>query len=143
MKKLFQLVAVTMLVLGLLTSCGDNTQESTFTEVNQLEGVAFEVVEGTVKSSRAEFTLTNDTEEAIDYGTGEFHFEEMVDGEWQEFVGTASAVWSEDNTDSLAAQDSISYPLSWKNLVGSVEKGGTYRMIIKVNGEPVAAEFTR
>lgn len=125
-----------------LTACGGAGDTGTaYSEVNVEEGITLTLKEDTLKSSRATFILTNDTEEAVGYSTNEYHFEQMNDGQWNEFPGTAESNWG-DETSALEAGETIELSYNWKTFCGSTTKGVQYRLIIMVNDSPVAAEFT-
>jgi hypothetical protein len=138
-KSLAFLISIFMIFL---TACGGAPNEGTaYTEVNVEEGITLTLKEDTLKSSRATFILTNDTEEAVKYSTNEYHFEQMNDGQWKEFAGTAESNWS-DETSVLEAGETIELSYNWKTFCGATTEGTQYRLIILVNGSPVAAEFT-
>lgn len=138
-KKLMVFLAVLMVFL---VGCGSNNNGGTaYTEVNVEDGIKFSLNDDTLKSSRATFTLTNETEAAVNYSTHEYHFEQMKDGQWQEFTGTAQSDW-EKETSVLEAGDAVELSYDWKTLCGSTAKNMQYRLIILVNDSPVAAEFT-
>ncbi len=134
MKRVWILLA---LVIMTLTGCGSN--DTQFAEVNQYEGVSMSLIEDTLKSTQATFLLTNNTDHEISYRDA-YHLEEKnSDGEWEEFVGTASATWS-DKTIAVAAGEAMELPINWKNLCGGISKG-EYRMIIEVDDHGIATEF--
>lgn len=138
MKKMVPIIfAICMLFL---TACG--TDSSTiYTEVNTIEGVSLTLDEATQKSAKATFILTNDSTEDVEYTVSEYHMEQWKDDQWVEFTGTAESAWSSETT-TLAAGEAVSLPIDWKTLCGSTSSGNNYRMIILVNGSPVAVEFT-
>ena len=71
-----------------------------------------------------------------------YHMEKKdADGHWKEFVGTANAQWGEE-TVAVPAGETVELPINWKNLCGSIGTG-EFRLIIEVDGNPIAAEFTR
>ena len=109
--------------------------------MNTQEGVTFVLKEDTLKRSRGTFLLTNETEDAISYGTHAYHFEQKQEGQWSEFTGTAQSSWSEDVT-ALEAGESVELSYDWKAFCGNTQRGTEYRLIIMVNDSPVAAEFT-
>ncbi|WP_304509602.1 immunoglobulin-like domain-containing protein [Anaerotignum sp.] len=125
-----------------LTACGGAKDTGTaYTEVNVEEGITLTLEEDTLKSSRATFLLANNTEEAVNYSTNEYHFEQMNDGQWKEFTGTAESNWG-DETSVLEAGEEIALSYNWKTFCGATTEGTQYRLIIMVNDSPVAAEFT-
>lgn len=134
MKKVLVLLVLMMMTL---TGCGSNGTQ--FAEVNQYEGVSLSLVEDTLKSTQATFLLTNDTDHEI-ICLDAYHLEEKnSDGEWEEFVGTASATWKEE-TITVPAGETTELPINWKNLCGGIGKG-EYRMILEVDDHGIAAEF--
>lgn len=138
-KSLILLVSVLMIFL---TACGSSNEVGTvYTEVNEDEGITFVIKEDTQKSSQATFVLSNNKEEEINYRPHEYHFEQMKEGQWKEFTGTAQSSWGEETT-VLEAGQSVELSYDWKTLCGSTAKGEQYRLIILVNESPVAAEFT-
>lgn len=140
MKK--SLVLLLSLFMILFTGCGSSDDAATaYAEVNVEEGIAFTLKEDTLKSAGATFILTNDTEAAASYSAKEYHLEQMKDGQWQEFAGTAQSSWS-DETAALGAGESIELSYNWKNFCGTTTKGTQYRLIIMANESPVAVEFT-
>lgn len=140
MKKYF--VFLISIFLIFLTACGGGKEEGTaYTEVNVEEGITLALKEDTLKTSGATFILANDTGETIHYSTNEYHFEQMKDGQWEEFTGTANSNWG-DETSDLEAGEKIELSYVWKTFCGATTEGTQYRLIILVNDSPVAAEFT-
>ena len=83
----------------------------------------------------------HDTDHDIAY-LDAYHMEKKdSEGNWEEFVGTASATWSEE-TKTVAAGTEEELAINWKNLCGNIGKG-EFRVVIEVDGYPIAAEFTR
>jgi hypothetical protein len=136
------LVFIISIFLIFLTACGSGKNVGTaYTEVNVEEGISFVLKEDTLKSAKATFILTNGTEAPINYSAHEYHFEEMKDGQWQEFAGTAESNW-QNETAVLEAGQEVELSYVWKTFCGSTTKGSQYRLIILVNDSPVAVEFT-
>ncbi|WP_312071499.1 immunoglobulin-like domain-containing protein [Anaerotignum propionicum] len=136
------LIFLISVLMFLFTGCGSSNSEGTaYTEVNTQEGITLSLKEDTLKSSTGTFILTNDTKEAVSYGAKEYHFEQMKDGQWQEFAGTAQANWSEEEV-ALESGASTELSYNWKTFCGNTTKGEQYRLIIFVNESPVAVEFT-
>ncbi|WP_313528605.1 immunoglobulin-like domain-containing protein [Anaerotignum sp.] len=142
MKMRKSLMVLFSVLMVFLVGCGNDDNGGTaYTEVNVEEGINFTLNEDTLKNSRATFTLANETEAAINYSTHEYHFEQMKDGQWQEFTGTAQSDWG-DETSVLEAGQTVELSYDWKTLCGNTAKNTQYRLIILVNDSPVAAEFT-
>ncbi|MDD3393766.1 MAG: hypothetical protein EOM28_08180 [Clostridia bacterium] len=140
MKK--SLILLISLFMILFTGCGSSDNVGTaYAEVNVEEGITFTLKEDTLKTAGATFVLTNNTEAAANYSAKEYHLEQMKDGQWQEFAGTAQSSWS-DETATLEVGESIELSYNWKNFCGATAKGTQYRLIIMVNESPVAVEFT-
>lgn len=136
------LIFLISVVMFLFTACGSSDQGGTaYTEVNTQEGISLTLKEGTLKSSAGTFILSNDTEETAEYGAFEYHFEQFKDGQWVETAGTAEANWGAE-TAALQGGDAVELSFTWKTFFGSTTKGDQYRLIVLVNGSPVAAEFT-
>ncbi|KXL54188.1 hypothetical protein CLNEO_04180 [Anaerotignum neopropionicum] len=136
------LVFLVSVFLIFLTACGSGENGGTvYTEVNVEDGISFVLKEGTLKSSGATFILTNNTEGPINYSAHEYHFEQLKDGQWVEFTGTAQANWSEEAA-TLEAGQEVELSYVWKTFCGSTVKGTQYRLIILVNGSAVAVEIT-
>lgn len=136
------LVFLISVFMFLFTGCGSNDSEGTaYTEVNTQEGITLSLKEDTLKSSTGTFILTNDMQEAVSYSAKEYHFEQMKDGQWQEFPGTAQANWG-DEVVALESGASAELSYNWKTFCGNTTKGEQYRLIIFVNESPVAVEFT-
>lgn len=115
--------------------------ETQFATVNEMEGVTLELKEDTLKATSGTFLLTNGTDAEISYRDA-YHMEKKdADGHWKEFVGTANAQWGEE-TVAVPAGETVELPINWKNLCGSIGTG-EFRLIIEVDGNPIAAEFTR
>lgn len=138
MKKVLTLLLVLLSVFG-LAGCGNPTTQ--YETVNEMEGVTLELKADTLKATSGTFLLTNDTEAEINYRDA-YHMEKKdADGNWKEFVGTANAQWGEE-TVAVPAGETVELPINWKNLCGSIGTG-EFRLIIEVDGNPIAAEFTR
>lgn len=106
-----------------------------------MEGVTLELKEDTLKATSGTFLLTNGTDAEISYRDA-YHMEKKdADGNWKEFVGTANATWGEE-TVAVPAGETVELPINWKNLCGGIG-AGEFRLIIEVDGNAIAAEFTR
>mgnify|MGYP000428655363 len=106
-----------------------------------MEGVTLELKEDTLKATSGTFLLTNGTDAEISYRDA-YHMEKKdADGHWKEFVGTANATWGEE-TVAVPAGETVELPINWKNLCGGIG-AGEFRLIIEVDGNAIAAEFTR
>lgn len=138
-KKIFALLAILTLTL---TGCGGDNYATVFTEVNTVEGVTLTLVEDTLKSSRATFILTNDSEEDVQFDPVEFHLEEKKNDVWQENIGTRVSEWKRDTTEIIPAGTSIEREVDWKGLCGTIGNG-EHRVILIVNDQPVACEFSK
>lgn len=137
-KKLICLTTAMLLLLG-LSGCAKDP-ETAFDTVNDVEGVTFAMKEDTRKSTRATFTMTNDTEEEITYRKM-YHMETKKDDKWYEFNSTASAQWG-DTTDTVAPGETDEFEIDWKNLCGPI-KSGEHRIIMEVVDKgAVAVEFS-
>lgn len=139
-KKLCALFAVFALMLS-CAACGDD-DTTIYTEVNTVEGVSLAVKEDTLKVSRATFLLTNDSDEDIVYDPVEFHLEQKKDGVWKENIGTRVSEWKRDTTETVPAGTTKELEVDWKGLCGTIGSG-EHRVILIVNDQPVAAEFTK
>lgn len=138
-KKLFALLLLLTLAL---TGCGGD-YTTIYNEVNTVEGVSLTLVEGTLKGSKATFTITNDSDEDVLFDPVEFHLESKnKDGVWEENVGTRASQWKRDTTETIPAGTYIQREVDWKGLCGSIN-GGDYRVILIVNDQPIACEFSR
>ena len=141
MKKRF--FAILMMLTLALTACGGDDYTTVFTEVNTVEGVSMSLVDGTLKVSRATFLITNDTEEDIHLDPVEFHLEEKnKKGIWEENIGTRVSEWKRDTTEVIPAGASIEKEVDWKGLCGSIG-GGEHRVVLIVDGQPIACEFEK
>ena len=139
-KRIFAVLAVLTMVLGLTACGGDYT--TVYTEVNTVEGVTLTLQEDTLKASKAMFTLTNASDTDVVYDPVEFHLEKLKKDVWEENIGTRESSWKRDTTETLAAGESKEIEIDWKGLCGAIN-GGQYRVIIIVNDQPVAAEFEK
>lgn len=139
MKKIGMLL---LCLLPVLAFCGCSTDHSTtYPVVNAYEGVSLTVQEENLSATKGVFLLKNDTDHDIVY-LDAYHMEKKdSEGNWEEFVGTASATWS-DETKTVAAGAEEELSINWKTLCGSIGKG-EFRLVIEVDGYPIAAEFTR
>ncbi len=134
--------AVLMLLVMALSGCGDD-YTTVFEEVNTVEGVTITMKDGTLKSSRATFIITNDSAEDVQFDPIEFHLEEKnKEGVWEENIGTRVSEWKRETTETIPAGTSIEREVDWKGLCGTIG-GGDHRVILIVNGEPIACEFTK
>ena len=133
-------IAVLLALLCMVAFAGcSGDPETQFATVNEMEGV--ELKEDTLKATSGTFLLTNGTDAEISYRDA-YHMEKKdADGHWKEFVGTANAQWGEE-TVAVPAGETVELPINWKNLCGSIGTG-EFRLIIEVDGNPIAAEFTR
>lgn len=134
------LVLLTILTLALTACGGDYT--TVFTEVNTIEGITLTLKEDTLKSSKATFLLTNASAADVAYDPVEYHLEERKDGVWKETLGTRESQWKRDTTEILPAGTAKEIEVNWKGLCGTIGKG-EFRMILIVEDQPVAAEFTK
>lgn len=139
-KKFFAMPALLLLLTLLLTACGGD-YTTVYPEVNTVEGVSLSLKEDTLKSSKATFLLTNASDADIVYDPVEFHLEKAKDGVWEEVIGTRESQWKRDTTESVAAGETKEIEVNWKGLCGSIGSG-EYRMILIVNEQPVACEFS-
>lgn len=139
MKKIGMLL---LCLLPVLAFCGCSTDHSTkYPVVNAYEGVSLTVQEENLSATKGVFLLKNDTDHDIVY-LDAYHMEKKdSEGNWEEFVGTASATWS-DETKTVAAGAEEELSINWKTLCGSIGKG-EFRLVIEVDSYPIAAEFTR
>ena len=141
MRKRF--LAVLMLLTMILTGCGGDDYTTVFTEVNTVEGVTVTLVEKTLRPSRATFIIANDSAEDVEFDPIEFHLEKKNrDGVWEENIGTRVSEWKRDTTETIPAGTSIEKEVDWKGLCGGIN-GGDHRVILIVNGEPIACEFSK
>ena len=138
-----KLIAVLMLLTLTLTACGGDDYITVFDEVNTVEGVSMTLIEDTLKVSRASFIISNDSDEDVLFDPIEFHLEKKnKDDVWEENVGTRVSEWKRDTTEVIPAGTSIEKEVDWKGLCGSLT-GGEYRVILIVNDQPIACEFSR
>lgn len=137
-KKFF---AVLMLLTLALTGCGGDDYTTIYTDVNTVEGVTLTMKQDTLKPSRATFILTNDSDEDVQFDPVEFHLEKKNrDGVWEENIGTRVSDWKRDTTETIPAGTSLETKVEWKGLCGTINNG-EYRVILMVNGQPIACEF--
>ena len=135
------LIALLAILTLAFTGCGSD-YSTVYTEVNTVEGVTLTLQEETLKSGKATFILTNTSDTDVVYDPAEFHLEELKKDVWQENVGTRASQWKRDTTETLAAGTSKELTMNWKGLCGSIGSG-EHRVIIIVNDQPVACEFTK
>ena len=141
MRKRF--LAVLMLLTMILTGCGGDDYATVFTEVNTVEGVTLTLVEDTLRPSRANFIIANNSDEDVEFDPVEFHLEKKNrDGVWEENIGTRVSEWKRDTTETISAGTSIEKKVEWKGLCGTVN-AGEYRIVLMVNEQPIACEFSR
>lgn len=139
-KKLFALLTILTLTL---TACGGDDYITVFDEVNTIEGVTLVLKDGTLRPSRATFILTNGTAEDVLLDPIEFHLEEKnKEGIWEENIGTRVSEWKRETTETIPAGTSIEKEVDWKGLCGGIGNG-EHRVILIVNGEPIACEFEK
>ena len=139
-KKLF---AVLMMLTLALTACGGDDYTTVFTEVNTVEGVTMTLKEDTLRGSRATFVIANNSDTDVFLDPYEFHLEKKNrDGIWEENIGTRVSEWKRDTTEIIPAGTSIEKEVDWKGLCGGIN-GGEHRVIIIVNGQPIACEFEK
>ena len=130
-----------MLLTMILTGCGGDDYATVFTEVNTVEGVTLTLVEDTLRPSRANFIIANNSDEDVEFDPIEFHLEKKNrDGVWEENIGTRVSDWKRDVTETIPAGTSIERKVDWKGLCGSIT-GGEYRVILIVNEQPIACEI--
>lgn len=135
---LFALLAVLTLAF---TGCSSD-YDTVYTEVNTVEGVTLTLKEDTLKSGRATFILANASDTDAVYDPVEFHLEELKKNIWQENIGTRESQWKRDTTEVLPAGTSKEIDVNWKGLCGSIGSG-EHRVVLIVNDQPVACEFTK
>ncbi|MBR4935006.1 MAG: hypothetical protein IKZ01_03950 [Anaerotignum sp.] len=140
-KKLF---AVLMVLTMALTACGGDKYATVYTDVNTVEGVSISIVEKTLRPSRATFIITNDSDEDVLFDPIEFHLEKKnKKGVWEENIGTRVSEWKRETTEVIPAGTSIEREVDWKGLCGGITAGAEHRVILIVNGEPIACEFSK
>lgn len=138
-KKLFALL--TILILALTGCGGDYT--TVFNDVNTVEGITLTLMEDTLKASRATFVIANDSDEDVLFDPVEYHLESKnKEGVWEENIGTRESHWKRDTTETIPAGTSIEKEVEWKGLCGSIN-GGEHRIILIVNDQPIACEFSK
>ena len=138
-KKLFALL--TILILALTGCGGDYT--TVFDEVNTVEGVTLILRADTLKGSRATFIIENDSAEDVLFDPVEYHLESKnKEGVWEENIGTRASQWKRETTETIPAGTSIEREVDWKGLCGSIGSG-QYRVILIVNDQPIACEFSK
>lgn len=135
------LFALLIILTLAFTGCGGD-YSTVYTDVNTVEGVTLALKEDTLKPSRATFVLTNDSDADVVYDPVEFHLEEKKKDIWQENIGTRQSAWKRDTTETLAAGASKELEVNWKGLCGGINSG-EHRIILIVNEQPVACEFTK
>lgn len=135
-------IAVLLALLCMLAFAGcSGNPDTQFATVNEMEGVTLELKADTLQTTGGTFLLTNGTEGEVHYRDA-YHMEKKdADGHWKEFVGTANAQW-DDETVTVPAGETVELPINWKNLCGGIG-AGEFRLIIEVDGNAIAAEFTR
>ena len=137
-KKLF--AALLMLTLA-LTACGGEDYATIYTDVNTVEGVTLIMKQDTLKPARATFIIADDSDDDVLFDPVEFHLEKKnKDGVWEENIGTRVSEWKRDTTETIPAGTAIEREVDWKGLCGTINNG-EYRVILIVNGEPIASEF--
>lgn len=138
-KKLFALL--TILILALTGCGGDYT--TVFDEVNTVEGVTLTLRADTLKGSRATFIIENASAEDVLFDPVEYHLESKnKEGVWEENIGTRASQWKRETTETIPAGTSIEREVDWKGLCGSIGSG-QYRVILIVNDQPIACEFSK
>ena len=136
------LFAVCMILTLALTGCGEDTT-TVFADVNTVDGVTLTLKKDTLKPSKGTFVLTNDSQEDVLLDPVEFHLEEKnKDGVWEENIGTRVSEWKRETTETIPAGTSVERVVDWKGLCGSINSGD-FRVILIVNEEPVACEFSK
>lgn len=139
-KKLF---AVLMMLTLALTACGGDKYHTVFEEVNTLEGVTMTLKQDTLRASKATFIITNDTDKDVLFDPVEFHLEKKSrSGEWEENIGTRVSEWKRETTETIPAGSSIEKVVDWKGLCGGIN-GGEHRVVLIVDGQPIACEFNK
>ena len=137
-----KLIALLLMLTFALTACGED-YTTVYTDVNTVEGVSMTLVEKTLKVSRATFIINNESDEDVLLDPIEFHLEKKNrDGVWEENIGTRVSEWKRDTTETIPAGTSIEKEVDWKGLCGGIN-GGDHRVILIVNGEPIACEFSK
>lgn len=138
-----KLIALLMMLTLVMTACGGSDTTTVYTEVNTVEGVSLTLIENTLKPSRATFIIANDSDEDVLLDPVEFHLEEKnKDGVWEENIGTKLSEWKRNTTEVIPAGTSIEKKVDWRGLCGSIG-GGEHRVILIVNDQPIACEFSR
>ena len=138
-----RIFALLMMLTLALTACGGDKYATVYNEVNTVEGVSMSLVEKTLRVSRATFIITNDSDEDVLLDPVEFHLEKKNrDGVWEENIGTRVSEWKNETTEVIPAGTSIEKEVDWKGLCGGITSG-EHRVILIVNGEPIACEFSK
>ncbi len=137
-----KLIALLLMLIFALTACGED-YTTVYTDVNTVEGVSMALVEKTLKVSRATFIITNNSDKDVALDPVEFHLEKKnKDDVWEENIGTRVSEWKRDATETIPAGESLEKEVDWKGLCGGISNG-EHRMILIVNGEPIACEFEK
>ncbi len=135
------MIAALAILALLLGGCG-NDYTTVYTEVNTIDGVTLTLKEDTLKSSKATFILTNNSDAEILLDPVEFHLEEWKKDAWVENIGTRVSDWKRDTTETIPAGESIEKTVDWKGLCGTIGSG-EHRIILIVNNQPIACEFDK
>lgn len=135
------MIAALAILTLLLGGCG-NDYTTVYTEVNTIDGVTLTLKEDTLKSSKATFILTNNSDAEILLDPVEFHLEEWKNDTWVENIGTRVSEWKRDTTEAIPAGESIEKTVDWKGLCGAIGSG-EHRIILIANDEPIACEFNK
>ena len=137
-----KLIALLLLLTFALTACGED-YTTVYTEVNTVEGVSMTLVQDTLRVSRATFIINNESDKDVLLDPVEFHLEKKNrDGVWEENIGTRVSEWKRETTETIPAGTSIEKEVDWKGLCGSINSGD-HRVILIVDGEPIACEFSK
>ena len=138
------LTAILLILCLTLSGCGGDDYTTIFTEVNAIEGVSLSLKQDTLKGSEAVFIINNHSAEDVFFDSVEFHLEEKnKEGVWEENIGTRVSEWKRETTEVIPAGTSIEREVDWKGLCGGITAGAEHRVILIVNGEPIACEFSK
>ena len=61
---------------------------------------------------------------------------------FKENIGTRVSEWKNETTEVIPAGTSIEKEVDWKGLCGGINNG-EHRVILMVNGKPIACEFSK
>ncbi|AYC28993.1 immunoglobulin-like domain-containing protein [Paenisporosarcina cavernae] len=162
MKKGMWMLIASLISLSMMTGCSDSKEEAqepsepkageptSFTTVNDVEGVTMEVKKDSISATGVTIVFENTTDEEYTYGE-DYWLEKKVNDKWTQLPILVEGNWGFNAIGyQLDPHDKKEWKISWNDFYGEMEPGD-YRMVKSIlltfeaggyDKSYLAAEFT-